>query len=343
MEKDFIKGIAYTKFDEHEGPVSYIWVPEHLSMELRQMILLKSTGLLAGEKGAVPKSLAILPIPSLDLKILIKFIQIEDEKFRGGVNDASLSLIYKEGFDGIFYKYMGNLEQIFNNIAFKIKKLEEANSDKETLAMEITSFLKNIKRNFEELRKAEMQEVERPLTVGYQEPPKDTKLKFKIVVCGDPAVGKTSMILRFTDKAFRRKYIPTIGVNMSTRKVQYKDYLVEFILWDIAGQVKFQKMRRLFYEGTNAQIIVCDLTRQETYDSLKTWFKDVKDHVTKDIPVVIVGNKSDLILQITEGSLKSLANELNCACFMTSALTGQNVDETFNLLAEKLIKYHFNE
>jgi len=130
---------------------------------------------------------------------------------------------------------------------------------------------------------------------------------------------------------------------MSTRKVQYKDYLVEFILWDIAGQVKFQKMRRLFYEGTNAQIIVCDLTRQETYDSLKTWFKDVKDHVTKDIPVVIVGNKSDLILQITEGSLKSLANELNCACFMTSALTGQNVDETFNLLAEKLIKYHFNE
>ncbi len=339
-----IKGIVYTKFDEKEGPISYIWEPEHLSLELRQMIILKSTGILAGEKGAVPKSLAILPIPSQDLKILIKIIKIEDESFRGGVNDASLTLIYREEFDSIFYKYMTNLEQLFEDVAIQIKTLEEEKSEKEVISKEISNFLARLKEKFNELKSEELKkEEELALLEAEKEIPKETKLKFKIVVCGDPAVGKTSTVLQYTDKAFRRKYIPTIGVNISTRKILFKNYLIEFILWDVAGQVRFQKMRKFFYEGANAQIIIFDLTRQETFDSTEDWHSDVKEHVSKDIPTVIIGNKNDLESEIGNEELKNVAEKLNCECFVTSALTGENIEETFNYLAEKLIRYHLNQ
>ena len=79
---------------------------------------------------------------------------------------------------------------------------------------------------------------------------------------GEPGVGKTSVILRFTDRAFKRTYLPTMGVNISEKIISHENDIVEYILWDVAGQAKFQLMRKHFYEGADAQILVFKLLKE---------------------------------------------------------------------------------
>ena len=78
---------------------------------------------------------------------------------------------------------------------------------------------------------------------------KDVNYGFKIVIMGDPAVGKTSTLLRYSDKAFSRGYLPTLGVNLSQKLVYHKNAAVELVLWDLAGQAKYEKSRHQFYRG----------------------------------------------------------------------------------------------
>ncbi len=162
--------------------------------------------------------------------------------------------------------------------------------------------------------------------------------RFKIVVLGDPQVGKTSTVLRFTDKTFRRTYIMTIGVNMSEKFIKIKNNRIRFVIWDIAGQSKFQVMRRHFYEGAEGQLLIFDLTRPITFQNIRKWYKDIKLHTKNVLPGFILGNKSDLIEQrnVFGDEIIELADELGLEYIETSALTGKNVDKAFLKLGELL-------
>ena len=166
--------------------------------------------------------------------------------------------------------------------------------------------------------------------------------KWKIVVIGDPSVGKTTLMLQYTEKKFQELYIPTVGVQVSVMDVQLTigslKYNVGLYIWDVAGQVKFSKIRKLFYEGANAFIIVYDMTDKDTFINSSRWYNDLLEILGREsIHGHLVGNKKDLPdRQISPQSGKLLADKMNLAFMETSAKTGENVDQLFLEIAENV-------
>jgi small GTP-binding protein len=332
MQKDLIKGIIYSQFDEKAGPIAKIWIPDELSLKIRNLISLKSINILAGETGAIPVSLAIIPFPSLNLKGVVKYMEIPDMTKRGKVVDSSLTLLFDEADDPIFYKYVKSFESVFKETATNLVREEVQKQDRNVILAELTRFQTNMVQILEEFREREVSV--QPTTEFPETTVEDSKLRgfrYKIIVVGDPSVGKTSTVLRFTDNAFKRSYIPTIGVNISEKIVNYKDAQIKFVLWDIAGQSKFQRMRSYFYKGADGQLLVFDLTNPESFNSVSKWKADITNCLALDLPGLILGNKNDLIdpRKITIDQIKNLAEELHLGYFETSALTGENVHEAF--------------
>ncbi|MHA1766292.1 MAG: Rab family GTPase [Promethearchaeota archaeon] len=342
MVRSLIKGIIYSKFDEKIGPTSVSWRPNDVSSEIRDVISLKSISILIGENTTIPDSLAIIPFPSLNLKSLIKIGKFNDENRRGGSVDFSLAVIFEEADDLIFYKYINNFTDVFNDSANRIIQLEEKNANKAEIEMEIDFFYNEIVSILEELREHEIQDEEIDFPKIDLEKSEKSKFRYKIVVCGDPGVGKTSVVLRFTDRAFKRTYIPTMGVNISEKKIIHNGDEVEFIIWDIAGQIKFKAMRKHFYEGSDAQVLVFDLTHYKSFENIKKWHHDIKSFLLKEIPGIIFGNKNDLKNErkIFEEEIIDISKELGFNYITTSALTGDNIDESFHKLADILINFY---
>lgn len=337
MEKELITGIIYSKFNEKMGPKAFAWYPPNLSEEVKKIISLKTIDILSGESGKISKFLAAIPFPSVNSKGLVKSFEIKDVTKRGGAIDASLTLLFNEINDIIFYKYLQNFENAFKDLANKIIKMEEVNADKEQIMAEMEKFYSDILGILDELRESE--ESSKGKEAFPSLPDTEEKgYRFKIIVCGDPAVGKTSTILRFTDKAFRRTYIPTIGVNITEKQITYKNSSIIYILWDIAGQSKFERMRRHFYQGADGILLVFDLTREKTFKSILDWYQDIKNYLKENLRGFIIGNKCDLIdeRKVTEEEISSLAEQLNLGYVETSALTGENVDEAFHKMADLL-------
>ena len=172
------------------------------------------------------------------------------------------------------------------------------------------------------------------------------KSMFKIVLLGEPAVGKTSLIRRYVDNFFASDYKSTIGVDFLVKKVEFYhektkiNYEVQLQIWDIAGQGSGRtSFRQLYYQKVNGVLLTYDITRKETFDCLGDWLTDVKK-VSPNAHVIVIGNKVDLKDQrevspdiATEWSRKIGA----IGWIETSAKTGMNVQEAFESLAAKIL------
>ncbi|MHA1821334.1 MAG: Rab family GTPase [Promethearchaeota archaeon] len=168
---------------------------------------------------------------------------------------------------------------------------------------------------------------------------------FKIVVIGDGAVGKTSLIKRYTHGSFNEEYIKTLGAQFSRYELicgENNDIRARLFFWDIAGQSnEFSFMRATFYNGARAVIIVFDLTRPETLDSVMEWYEDVSRYCGH-LPTVLFGNKSDLVgetVPYDEEKREAIMKKYNILKFYrTSAKTGEHVHEAFNSIIDTLVK-----
>ena len=163
---------------------------------------------------------------------------------------------------------------------------------------------------------------------------------FKLIVIGEAEVGKTSLILRFTNNAFSRSYLPTLGVHISDKGLKVSGIKIQFALWDIAGQEKFFLMRKQFYQGADGVIIVFDLARRETFNSILNSYKDIKENILniKKISGILIGNKNDLSQRaVNSQEAKKLAEEINFIYIETSALNGNNVLDAFSKIAKNLL------
>ncbi|NVM54233.1 MAG: GTP-binding protein [Candidatus Helarchaeota archaeon] len=337
MVKDFIKGIIYSQFDEKAGPRALIWIPPDLPEKVQDLISLKTINILAGENGVIPESLAVVPFPSIKLKGLVKYMEIKDPIRRGKAIDSSITLLFDEVDDLIFYKYIKNFEDLCSKTVKEIVKLEEKKAHRKQVQDEINKFQLNVQSILNELQEEEVSVQESAAFAEVSGEGADlADYEYKLIVCGDPHVGKTSTILRFTDNAFRRTYIPTLGVNLSKKQIRYKDLNVKFVLWDIAGQSKFQTMRRPFYKGADGQLLVFDLTDLESFENITNWYKDIKTNLKGELRGLIIGNKNDLVDQrkVEEENIKKLSQKLDLEFFEISALTGENINEVFYKLAE---------
>jgi len=168
------------------------------------------------------------------------------------------------------------------------------------------------------------------------------KFTAKLILTGDFKVGKTSLIRRFIENSFQEDYISTIGVEISKKSiVMDEETNINFVLWDIGGQVgQMEPYRHRFYDGTNSAFIIIDRTRPEHLNSVNFWYKDIKKSVARDIPIVIVGNKSDLNddIVISEDEIRAVAKQLGFHYILTSAKTGENVNEAFLYIAYRFIE-----
>jgi small GTP-binding protein len=343
MEKELISGLLYTKFDDVLGPMPVSWIPPHISEEIRMKVCIKTLTMLAGEENAIPESLVIIPFPSINFKGIIKYFKWDDKTKRGGEAYAGVILLFKEVDDLIFYKYLKNLEGKFEEITQKIMDLERINESIDKIQLEIFNFQETVSNTLEDLR---ISELAVPKTEAF--PEFDEKVSeaidyvFKIIVCGDPEVGKTSIVLRFTDNAFKRTYLYTVGVNITRKEVTFENRVnVQFVVWDIAGQSKYEMIRGHFYEGADGFFLVFDLSLLDSFKSISKWYQDIKkslERIPKPIGFLI-GNKKDLVDErkvVVDEALK-LAQELNLEYIETSALTGESVGDAFSKIAKALI------
>jgi len=167
---------------------------------------------------------------------------------------------------------------------------------------------------------------------------------FKVVLIGPGAVGKSSLMRRFVENCFEKTYQFTVGVDISAKDVKYEEgQYAKLSIWDMGGQERFKVLRRSFFEGTNGALLVFDLSRSQTFVGMKKWLSDLRSMVEERIPIIIIGNKSDLISEVGETIKKnepnSLAEKENSIYIETSAKTGENVEKAFLKLTQ-LMREH---
>ncbi len=164
----------------------------------------------------------------------------------------------------------------------------------------------------------------------------------KLILCGDYMVGKTSLIKRFVEDKFQESYLATLGVEISKKSLELAETTdINFIIWDIAGQrTQMEAYKRRFYSGANSAFIVLDRTREGNLKSIEYWYKDIKQAVRGNIPIVIVGNKSDLEdkIVISEKEIKEITDKFGFHYILTSAKTGDNVNDAFLYIAYRFLE-----
>ncbi|MFX0030441.1 MAG: Rab family GTPase [Candidatus Hermodarchaeota archaeon] len=341
MERKVIKAIVYSNLDETMGPNPKAFFPEDFSQLDLIHISVKTFAVLTGEKGYIPESLVILPFPSLQLKGLTKYIQWEDPDARGGIGQGNLTLLFQEMDDVIFYKFMKEISAPFEDIAQNLTFLEKSDATEDQFYIELKNLENAITELIDEFRR---KELEASKVEALTEQIKDRSMidyQFKIIVVGDPTVGKTSLVLRYTDNAFRRSYVSTLGVHVSNKIFKTEDStIIQLVLWDVGGQERFKLMRQQFYQGSDAIFLVFDLTNPESFGNIPIWYADIIKYITtpaEEITGFIIGNKKDLEnRKITSEGAQKLADQFNLKYFETSALSGENVDYAFTTLAKLL-------
>ena len=169
--------------------------------------------------------------------------------------------------------------------------------------------------------------------------------RFKFIIIGDHEVGKTSIVRRFVENRFSHNYRATIGLNIMSHSFEAFGNKISLSLFDIGAQKYFKRFRRTYYQGAQASFIVYDITNRQTYENVKVWIQELEEFIeNKELPIILVGNKSDLIeqRQVSTQEGADLANELSTtraskiSHIETSALSGENIEDAFSL-----ISYHF--
>lgn len=172
--------------------------------------------------------------------------------------------------------------------------------------------------------------------------PKARRSMFKVVILGEPAVGKTSLRKRYLGEGFEQSYQMTIGADFAIKRKG--DNAIQ--IWDLAGQQSFSDVRALYYKGAQGGIIVFDITRSSTYERITSWIDEMLKQANRNLPIILVGNKADL----RDSSETSVSNEdaieyaktlsdwsgFSVPYIEASALSGLNVDTIFDKLIEEI-------
>ena len=155
---------------------------------------------------------------------------------------------------------------------------------------------------------------------------------FKVLLLGDSDVGKSSLILRYTEETFNSKLVNSIGVDFKMKKKEIDGKVIKVQIWDTAGHERFRSITYSYYRGANAIIIVFDLSDKKSFVSITEWLKQIEKHAKENVFKFLVGNKSDLVEErkVTYEEAKQYADEHELPYIETSAKEGININELFD-------------
>ena len=164
-------------------------------------------------------------------------------------------------------------------------------------------------------------------------------LQFQVLIVGNGAVGKSSMIQRYCRGTFTKSYKKTIGVDFLEKQLRVLGEDVRLMLWDTAGQEEFDALTRSYYRGAQACVVAFSTTDRDSLLAVRKWRRKVEDECG-DIPMVLVQNKIDLIAQAEMSTYEAerVAADARMKLYRTSVKEDLNVDLVFQHLAENYVK-----
>jgi len=164
---------------------------------------------------------------------------------------------------------------------------------------------------------------------------------FKYIIIGDTGVGKSCLLLQFTDKRFQPVHDLTIGVEFGARMITIEKQLIKLQIWDTAGQESFRSITRSYYRGAAGALLVYDITRRDTFNHLTQWLKEARQNSShQDMVIMLIGNKKDLEMrrQVSYKEGEQFAQQNGLIFLETSAKTAANVNEAFCATARQIYK-----
>ncbi|KAI5190669.1 hypothetical protein NEMIN01_1134 [Nematocida minor] len=168
-------------------------------------------------------------------------------------------------------------------------------------------------------------------------------LQLKLLIIGESNVGKTSILQRFIENSFHKTFSTTIGIDFRSKTISVDNEDIELQIWDTAGQERFFSITKSYYRGSDGIFLTFDLTSEDSFKALPKWISEVKEKLEEKVPIFLLGNKKDLLedseidkLSTTQ-SIKKISKELSVPWYMTSAKSGENIEEIFRDMARIIL------
>ena len=169
---------------------------------------------------------------------------------------------------------------------------------------------------------------------------KDYDYIFKIVLIGDTCVGKSCILVRFSDDIFNDSYVTTIGVDFRFKTMVVNNKVAKIQIWDTAGQERYRSITTAYYRGAAAIIICCDCTNKESFNNINNWIEEIGKYTDKDsVDKIVLMNKCDLVEErcIDKNEINKFEKESGIKVLEVSAKTGEGIDKAFEYVIAKLI------
>jgi len=162
----------------------------------------------------------------------------------------------------------------------------------------------------------------------------------KILTIGESGVGKTCILLRYTDNKFIKHHLTTIGIDYKTKDVNINGKSIKLKIWDTAGQERFRNITQQYYKGADGIVLVFDLTDRNSFEKIREWMKQIQSYTQRDsIAIVLLGNKCDAENKaVSSKEANDIATEYKMKFFETSAMNNINIEESFKELSTEIMK-----
>lgn len=161
---------------------------------------------------------------------------------------------------------------------------------------------------------------------------------FKVLIIGNSSVGKSNILLRYSENIFNDSFLPTIGVDFKIKNMKLNNKTIKMNIWDTAGQERFKNLTATYYKGANGVMIVFDITDRDSFEDIGKWVSEVKKNSNREVVKLLVGNKLDLQEErtVNKDEAERLAEKYGMTYIEVSAKTDIGVAEAFQKLSSKI-------